>query len=226
MTHRADVPRAAPKVTRAIAARATFKELTMLQVYTWTTPNGIKPLILLEELGIEYALHWVNIGKGEQHQPDFVRINPNAKIPALVDDGVSIFESGAILVHLAEKHGRFLPASGQARSDALSWLFFQVGGIGPMFGQLGHFLHASEKVPYAIDRYRKESERLFTVLDTRLGEVDYLAGAYGIADIATFGWAGGMERLNIDAQPYPNVSKWLARVGERPAVQRARALKP
>jgi len=198
----------------------------MLQVYTWTTPNGIKPLILVEELGIPYELHWIDIGSGAQHAPSYLRINPNAKIPAIVDDGVPIFESGAILVHLAEKHGQFLPKSGRARTDALEWLFFQVGGVGPMFGQLGHFMHAKEKVPYALDRYRSEVERLYGVLDERLEHADYLAGEYGIADIATVGWAGAMPRFDIAKETYPNVSRWLDRVGERPAVQRARALKP
>ncbi|MDB4977683.1 MAG: gst7 [Myxococcaceae bacterium] len=198
----------------------------MLKVYTWTTPNGIKPLIMLEELGVPYETHWVDIGRGQQHEPSFLRINPNGKIPALLDDDVSIFESGAILVHLAEKTGRFLPSSGQARSDALSWLFFQVGGIGPMFGQLGHFLHAPEKIPYAIARYRGETERLYGVLDKRLAEVEYLAGEYGVADIATVGWAGAIPRFGIAAETFPHVSAWLERVGKRPAVQRARALKP
>ena len=198
----------------------------MLELYTWTTPNGIKPLIMLEELGIPYETHWINIGKGAQHTPEYLRVNPNGKIPALRDDGVAIFESGAILIHLAEKSGRFLPSSGQARSDALAWLFFQVGGVGPMFGQLGHFLNAPEKIPYAIDRYKKETERLYGVLDKRLSEVEYLAGEYGIADIATVGWAAAMPRFQIAPEAFPHVSKWLERVGERPAVQRARALKP
>jgi GST-like protein len=198
----------------------------MLQVHTWTTPNGIKPLILLEELGLPYELRWVDIGKGQQHDPSFLRINPNAKIPALVDDGVPIFESGAILVHLAEKTARFLAPSGRARSDAFAWLFFQVGSVGPMFGQLGHFRNAPEKIPYAIDRYQKETERLYGVLEKRLVEVEYLVGEYGIADMATFGWAGGMHRLGIDPAPFPNVVKWLERISARPAVQRARAMKP
>jgi GST-like protein len=198
----------------------------MLKLYTWTTPNGIKPILLLEELGIPYEMHWVDIGKGKQHEPAYLRINPNGKIPALEDDGLPIFESGAILIHLAEKAGRFLAPSGRARSDALAWLFFQVGSVGPMFGQLGHFLHAEEKVPYAIDFYRKETERLYGVLDQRLGEAEYLAGEYSIADMATFGWAGAMSRLRIDPAPYPNVTRWLARLGERPAVQRAQAKKP
>jgi GST-like protein len=198
----------------------------MLKVFTWTTPNGIKPLIMLEELGLPYDTQWVDIGNGEQHEEEYLRINPNGKIPALVDGGAAIFESGAILVHLAEKTGRFLAKSGQARSDALSWLFFQVGGIGPMFGQLGHFLNASQEIPYAIDRYRNETERLYGVLDKRLSEVDYLAGEYGIADMATFGWAAAMPRLQIDPASFPNVVQWLERVGQRPAVQRARALEP
>jgi GST-like protein len=198
----------------------------MLKVHTWTTPNGLKPLILLEELGVSYETHWVDIGKGDQHQPAYLKINPNAKIPALEDDGVPIFESGAILIHLAEKYGRFLARSGRERTDALGWLFFQVGSVGPMFGQLGHFLHADEKLPYAIDRYRKETERLYGVLDHRLGQADYLAGEYGIADMATFGWARSFPRLKIDPAPYGNVKRWLERVGGRPAVQRAVAMKP
>jgi GST-like protein len=198
----------------------------MLQVYTWTTPNGLKPLIMLEELGVPYEKHWVNLGKGAQHEPEFLRINPNGKIPALVDDGVPIFESGAILMHLAEKTGRFLASSGRARTDALGWLFFQVGGIGPMFGQLGHFLNAAEKIPYAIERYKKETERLYAVLEKRLAEVEYLAGDYGIADMATFGWAAAMPRFHIKPESFPYVVKWLDRVGERPAVQRARAFTP
>lgn len=198
----------------------------MLQLYTWTTPNGIKPLILLEELGEPYETHWVNIGKDEQHQPGFLAVNPNGKIPALVDDGLAIFESGAILIHLAEKFGRFFPASGPQRALALQWLFFQVGGVGPMFGQLGHFLRAKEKLPYAIERYQNETIRLYGVLEQRLGEAEYLAGEYGIADIATFGWAAAYGMLNVPKETIPNVLKWLERVGERPAVQRAKRLKP
>jgi GST-like protein len=198
----------------------------MLRLHTWTTPNGIKPLILLEELGLPYETHWVNIGKGEQQQPDYLRVNPNGKIPALEDDGVPIFESGAILVHLAEKTGRFLAKSGRARTDALGWLFFQVGGVGPMFGQLGHFLHAKERIPYALDRYQKETERLYGVLDQGLSEREYLAGEYGIADMATFGWASSFARLKIDPAPFGNVTRWLERVGSRPAVQRALEMKP
>lgn len=198
----------------------------MLKLHTWTTPNGIKPLILLEELGLPYETHWVNIGKGAQHDAAYLKINPNAKIPALEDDGIPIFESGAILIHLAEKSGRFFARSGRARTDALGWLFFQVGSVGPMFGQLGHFLNADQKIPYAVERYHKETERLYGVLDKRLGEVEYLAGEYGIADMATFGWANAFARLKIDPAPYPNVTRWLDRIRERPAVQRALAMKP
>ena len=198
----------------------------MLKLFTWTTPNGNKPLIMLEELGIPYETHWVDIGKGEQHKPYFLDINPNGKIPALLDDGLAVFESGAILIHLAEKSGRFLPPSGPGRAQGLEWLFFQVGGVGPMFGQLDHFLRANQKVPYGIERYAKESARLYGVLNRRLASVEYLAGQYGIADMATVGWASSHERLGISLAAYPNVARWLTLVGDRPAVQRARAMKP
>ena len=161
----------------------------MIDLYTWTTPNGVKPIIMLEETGLPHRIVPVNIGKNEQFAPDFVRINPNSKIPAMVDDGVRIFESGAILIHLAEKAGKFLPASGQARADVLGWLFFQVGSVGPMFGQLGHFRGAKREDPYPLERYQKEVERLAGVLDKRLGEAEYLGGEYSIADMATIGWA-------------------------------------
>jgi GSH-dependent disulfide-bond oxidoreductase len=198
----------------------------MIHLYTWTTPNGVKPLIMLEELGLPYETHWVNIGNGEQHEPAYERINPNGKIPALADGETTIFESGAVLVHLAEKTGRFLAPSGPARSLALGWLFFQVGGVGPMFGQLGHFLGAKEKNPYAIERYRNETLRLYGVLDRRLGEAEYLAGEYGIADMATYGWARAYDRFGIDPSSIPHVQAWVERVGARPAVQRATAFKP
>jgi len=198
----------------------------MLALYTWTTPNGIKPLIMLEELGVPYETHWVDIGHGAQHAAAYLRVNPNAKIPALVDGATRVFESGAVLIHLAEKFGRFLPTSGSARSETLSWLFFQVGSIGPMFGQLGHFLGASEALPYAIERYRNETLRLYGVLEQRLAEVEYLAGEYSIADIATVGWASAYERLGLSLAAYPHVDGWLQRIAARPAVQRARAMRP
>ncbi len=198
----------------------------MLQLYTWTTPNGIKPLIMLEELAEPYELHWTNIGKGEQFAPAFIAINPNSKIPALVDDGLAVFESGAILVHLAEKFGRFLPSSAAERAQVFQWLFFQVGGVGPMFGQLSHFAHAKEKIPYAIERYGNETKRLYGVLDKRLGEAEYLAGDYSIADMATFGWAAAYGYLDVDIAPFPNVKRWIDQLGERPAIKKAKALKP
>ncbi len=202
----------------------------MIDLYTWTTPNGYKPLILLEELGLEYRVHPINISKGEQYTPEYLRLNPNGRIPAIVDragtpDEVVVFESGAILIYLAEKHRQFLPMSGQARASALTWLMFQMGGVGPMFGQLGHFLSAKEKVEYAINRYRAETERLYGVLDKRLAEVPYLAGEYGIADMATYPWAAAIDRFGIDREKLPNVVRWLDAVAARPAVAKAMAIK-
>lgn len=198
-----------------------------IELYTWTTPNGVKPLILLEELGVPYHVTAVNIGRGEQFAEEFVRINPNSKIPALVDGDIRIFESGAILVHLAEREKRFLPASGQARADVLSWLFFQVGGIGPMFGQLGHFQHAKREDPYPLERYQKEVERLTQVLERRLADAAFLGGEYSIADIATIGWVRGLrEYMKVDMTPYPNVNRWVDTMNARPAVARAFAWKP
>jgi len=200
----------------------------MIELYTWTTPNGVKPLIMLEETGLPFHVTAVNIGKGEQHAPDYVRINPNAKIPAMVDGDVRIFESGAILIHLAEKSGKFLPSSGQARADVLGWLFFQVGSVGPFFGQLGHFRGAKLADTYALDRFTKEVERLAGVMDARLAETEYLGGSeYSIADIATIGWARGLEGYyKFDMTRWPNLQKWIDRVVARPAVHKALAWKP
>jgi GST-like protein len=200
-----------------------------IDAYVWTTPNGYKALLLLEELGVPYTVHWVNIGKGEQHGPEYLAINPNSKIPAIVDRdaGVTVFESGAIAIYLAEKTGRLLAPSGADRYAALEWVFFNVGGTGPMVGQLGHFVKfASEQIPYAIDRYRKETERLLGVLDRRLGEVQYLAGAYSIADLMNITWARAAGHLGVDLAAYPHVGRWLGEVEARPAVARALALKP
>jgi GST-like protein len=201
----------------------------MIDAYVWTTPNGYKALLLLEELGLLYTPYWVNIMKGEQHRPEYLAINPNHKIPAIVDRdaGVTVFESGAIAIYLAEKAGRLLPASGQERYTALEWVFFNVGGTGPTIGQLGHFVKfATEQVPYAIDRYRKETARLLGVLDGRLGHVQYLAGAYSIADLMNITWARAAERFGVDLAPYANVSRWLSEVEARPGVARALARKP
>lgn len=201
----------------------------MIDAYVWTTPNGYKALLLLEELGLPYTPYWVNIMKGEQHRPEFLAINPNHKIPAIVDRdaGVTVFESGAIAVYLAEKAGRLLAPGGQERYTALEWVFFNVGGTGPMVGQLAHFVKfAPEEVPYAIERYRKETERLLGVLDGRLGHVQYLAGAYSIADLMNVTWARAAGRFGVDLAPFHNVSRWLSEVEARPAVARALALKP
>jgi len=199
----------------------------MIDLYTFTTPNGRKPAIMLEELGLPYALHAVDIGKGDQHKPAFVRLNPNGKIPVLVDpEGpITIFESGAILIYLAEKTGRFLAGSGQARYSALEWVMLQMAAIGPMIGQWGHFTHfAPAKIPYAIDRYRNESRRLLAVLEGRLGASDHLAGAYSIADMCTYPWvAAGIGGL-AEASEFPAIRTWLARVGQRPAVQKGMAI--
>jgi GSH-dependent disulfide-bond oxidoreductase len=225
-----------PCVQRIPAPKSRLRRLArpgeraMIDLYLWTTPNGYKPLIMLEELGTDYKMHPINIGKGEQFGSDFLLINPNGKIPAIVDgagtpDEVVVFESGAILIYLAEKFGRFLPTSGQARATTITWLMFQMGGIGPMFGQLGHFMNAKEKIEYAINRYRTETERLYGVLDKRLGEERYLAGEYSIADMATAPWANAMDRFNIPREKFPNVVRWLDEVKARPAVAKAMSVK-
>ena len=203
----------------------------MITLYTWGTPNGRKVSIMLEECGFEYGVKTVDITCGEQLLPDFVAVNPNSKIPAIVDsdggDGLplTLFESGAILVYLAEKAGRFLPADPRGRYTALQWLMFQMGGVGPMFGQTHHFLRfAPEPVPYAIKRYSTETARLYGVLDRRLGAAEYLAGAYSIADMATYPWVARHEWQNIDLSDYPSVWRWYQAIGARPAVQRGMAV--
>jgi GST-like protein len=199
----------------------------MIQLYTWTTPNGRKVSIMLEELGLAYETHAINIGKNDQFTPEFVAINPNSKIPAIVDpdgpDGqpISIMESGAILIYLAEKTGKLLPASGRGRSLALQWLMFQMGGVGPMFGQVHHFLRAAkEPVPYAIERYTKETQRLYGVLDGRLKDREFLADAYSIADIATYPWVARYEWHKTRLEDFPNVKRWFDAISKRPAVER------
>ncbi|WP_299414776.1 glutathione S-transferase N-terminal domain-containing protein [uncultured Sulfitobacter sp.] len=201
----------------------------MIKLHTWNTPNGQKPAILLEELGLEYDVLPINIGAGVQHNADFRALSPNGKIPALQDDGITLFESGAIILHLAEKHGAFLPADGQARADALAWTFWQVGGLGPMIGQWGHFQMAPEKLPYAIERYLAETLRLFDVLEKRLAEQPYLAGGmYSVADIMTFPWAkGGLQFLDGAVAdrltPLAHTRRWIQQIDTRPAVVRALA---
>jgi GSH-dependent disulfide-bond oxidoreductase len=204
----------------------------MITLYTWTTPNGRKIPIMLEELGWEYEVHPVNIGKDEQFSPDFLAISPNNKIPAIVDDDadgerLTIFESGAILTYLAEKSGRFLPRTGPARFKTLEWLHWQIGGLGPMLGQLGFFAKRSEeKAPLAIKRFTDEADRLLGVMDRRLTETEYLAGNdYSIADIATYPWSFAATTFLKDVlaeslSTKPAIHRWLKTIGSRPAVQR------
>ena len=200
----------------------------MIQLYAWPTPNGFKISIMLEEIGLPYEVIPVNIGTGDQFKPDFLKISPNNKMPAIVDpDGPEgkpypLFESGAILLYLAEKTGQFMPSDMAARFRVVEWLMFQMGGIGPMLGQTHHFRnYAPEKIPYAIDRYTKEAGRLYGVLDRRLGEVEYLAGDdYSIADMATFPWLRKPEGQGQDIAEFPNVKRWSDAIAARPAVQR------
>lgn len=202
----------------------------MLTLYTWGTPNGRKVSILLAELGLAHHVQPINILTGEQNTPAFRAINPNGKIPALVDsngpDGqpISVFESAAIMIYLAEKHQRFLPASGAERYAVLQWLMFQMGGFGPMLGQAHHFLRfAPEPVPYAIERYRNEARRLYTVLDNQLAGRDYVTGDYSIADMALYPWATRHEWQEIDLADFPNVARWMATLAARPAVAKGMA---
>lgn len=198
----------------------------MIDLYTFGTPNGRKASIMLEEVGLPYELHVVDIRKGDQHTPEFRATNPNGKIPAIVDrdaEGgpLAVFESGAICIYLAEKTGKLLAPSGRARYEALEWLMFQMSGVGPMFGQYNHFTaYAPEKVPYAIERYEKESARIFGVLEARLAKSDHLAGEYSIADVCTYPWAALMREKVPGAAELPNVRAWVERVGARPAVQK------
>ena len=200
----------------------------MIQVYSWATPNGHKVHIMLEECGLPYREHAVDIGAGDQFAPEFLALGPNNKIPAIVDpegpDGepISLFESGAILLYLAAKTGLFLPASARDKYEVLQWLMFQMGGVGPMLGQAHHFrLYAPEKIPYAIDRYTNESKRLYGVMNKRLAKSRYLGGAeYSIADIAVFPWLRSWKNQGIDWNDYPHLKGWFDEVGGRPAVKR------
>jgi GST-like protein len=200
----------------------------MLDLYYWTTPNGHKITIFLEETGLPYRLIPVNIGKGEQFQPHFLEISPNNRIPAIVDhqpaDGgapIPVFESGAILLYLADKVQRFVPTDLRLRLQCIEWLFWQMANLGPMNGQNNHFSHyAPQKIPYAIDRYVRESARLYAVLDRRLAGRDYVAGDYSIADIACYPWINP-ERHGQDMTRFPNLARWRAAIHARPAVQRA-----
>ena len=202
-----------------------------IELYTWSTPNGRKISIMLEEVGLPYSVHPINITKDEQYAPAFLKISPNNKIPAIVDpdgpDGrpISLFESGAILIYLAEKTGKLLPADRRGNLTALQWLMWQMGSWGPMLGQAHHFRRfAPEKIPYAIDRYTNETRRLYGVLDKRLGEADYMAGDYSIADIATFPWAARHEWQGIALADFANVKRWYDAIAARSAVERGMAV--
>jgi GST-like protein len=199
----------------------------MIDLYTWTTPNGRKVSIMLEELALPYRVHPINIGQGEQFKPEYVKINPNSKIPSIIDpegpDGepITMMESGAILIYLAGKTGKLMPASVRDRTVALQWLMFQMGGVGPIFGQVHHFLRAAkEQVPYAIERYTKETRRLYGVLNERLKDREFLADGYSVADIATYPWVARYEWHKTDLNDFPHVKRWFDAISARPAVQR------
>ncbi len=195
----------------------------MIDLYTWTTPNGRKVSILLEELGLPYTAHSIDISKGEQFQPDFLKISPNNRIPAIIDrdNGFHLMESGAILLYLAEKTGKLLPTQMQARYRVIEWLMWQMGGPGPMLGQVHHFVKYNKgKAPYAEERYLAEAHRLYGVLDRRLSERDYVADAYSVADIAIWPWISRFEWQTIDLNQYPNVKRWYLAIAARPAVER------
>ncbi|RDS81487.1 glutathione binding-like protein [Dyella psychrodurans] len=205
----------------------------MIDLHYWPTPNGHKITLFLEEAGLPYTIKPVNIGKGEQFEPAFLKISPNNRMPAIVDkapaDGgepISVFESGAILQYLAEKTGRFLPADLRGRTTVMEWLFWQVGGLGPMLGQNNHFnRYAPEKIPYAIDRYVRETHRLYGVLDKRLEGRDFIAGNdYTIADMAAYPWTVSHENQGMNPADFPNFKRWFERIRERAATQRAYAI--
>ena len=199
----------------------------MIDLYTWITPNGRKISVMLEEIGLPYEVHAVNLGKDEQFKPDYLKLNPNNKIPAIVDrDGpggkpYSLFESGAILMYLAEKSGRLMPKESAARYQVIQWLMFQMGGVGPMIGQAHYFLrHCPEDQPFGRERFMKEVVRLYRVMDQRLGASEFLAGEYSIADIATYPWIARYEAHRTRLEDYPSVKRWFDAIGARPGVER------
>jgi GST-like protein len=200
----------------------------LIDLYTAATPNGWKVSIALEELGLPYQVHPIRLEKLEQKEPWFTAINPNGRIPAIVDRSngdFAVFESGAILLYLAERTGRLLPTEPKARSIALQWLMFQMGGVGPMQGQANVFFrYAPEKIQYAIERYQNETKRLYSVLDRRLADHEFLAGAYSIADVATWPWVSIHAWAGVEITDLPNLTRWLSAVGARPAVQKGRAV--
>jgi GST-like protein len=201
----------------------------MIELYYWTTPNGHKITLFLEEVGLPYTLVPINIGKGDQFQPEFLKIAPNNRIPAIVDhapaDGgepISVFESGAILLYLADKHGQLIPSNIRGRAEVLQWLFWQMGGLGPMAGQNHHFSHyAPEKIPYAINRYVNETGRLYAVLNKRLSDRQFVAGDYSIADIAIYPWIVPYEQQSQNLENFPHLQRWFEAIRTRPATIRA-----
>ena len=207
---------------RADARRLRW-EPSMIDLYTWTTPNGRKVSIALEELGLPYRAHAIDITKDEQFQPDFLKISPNNRIPAIVDDetGIHLMESGAILIYLAERTGRLMPRDGHDRYRVIEWVMWQMAGLGPMLGQAHHFLRAKKgAAPYAEERYVAEAKRLYGVLDRRLEGREYVADSYSIADIAMWPWVSRYEWHQVDINAFPNVKRWYVAIAGRPAVQR------
>jgi GSH-dependent disulfide-bond oxidoreductase len=199
----------------------------MIDLYTFTTPNGRKASVMLEEVELPYTVHVIDIRKGDQFTPDYVAINPNSKIPAIVDrdTGMTVFESGAILMYLAEKTGKFFPTEQKQRYQVLEWLFFQMASVGPMFGQLNHFRKfAPEQIPYAIERYEKETLRLYSVLDKQLQEREFICGEYSIADIATYPWVAIYEFQGLTLDNHANLKRWVETIGQRSAVQNGMAV--
>ncbi|MEH2094352.1 MULTISPECIES: glutathione binding-like protein [unclassified Nostoc] len=195
----------------------------MIDLYTFTTPNGRKASVMLEEVELPYNVHKIDITTQQQFTPEYIAINPNSKIPAIVDQetGIKVFESGAILIYLAEKTGKLLPTEQKSRFQVLEWLMFQMAGVGPMFGQLNHFKRfAPEKLPYAIERYEKETLRIYGVLDKQLQDNEFICGDYSIADVATYPWVAIYEFQGLTLDNYPNVKRWVDMVQQRPAVQR------
>ena len=198
----------------------------MIQLYSWKTPNGRKVSVMLEEIGLPYEVHAVDLGKRQQFTPEYLAINPNNKIPSIIDsDGpggkpLTLFESGAILLYLAEKTTKLWPQDMRKRYEVIQWLMFQMGGVGPMFGQANYFFRLEEKVPYAIDRFHKEALRLYRVLEQELSKKEFLAGEYSIADIATYPWVGRHDIHQVKLEDFPNVKRWFDKISARPAVQK------
>ncbi len=198
----------------------------MIQLYTWGTPNGKKVSIMLEEIGMPYQVHPINIGQGDQFKAEYLAINPNNKIPSIIDtDGpggkpFTLFESGAILMYLAEKSGQLWPADLRQRYTVIQWLMFQMGGVGPMFGQANYFYRLEEKIPFAIERYHKEALRLYGVMEKALSHRNFLAGEYSIADVATYPWVWRHEMHHVKLEEFPHVKHWYDMISERPAVKR------